>query len=54
MEELQAVREVGSMPLSASNISEDGDEEDSPVVSSLTSQLTNTIFTFIFFLNRSY
>lgn len=37
MEELQDVREAGRRPLGALNISEIGDEEDSPLVSPLGS-----------------
>lgn len=40
MEELRDVIEVGRIPFNASNISEDGDEEDSPVVNSVTSHST--------------
>lgn len=43
MEALQDVREAGGMTFGASNISEDGDEEDLPLVSAdVTPQSTDS------------
>lgn len=42
MEALQDVREAGGITFGASNISEDGDEEDLPLVSAVTPQSTDS------------